>query len=207
MRERIEIEKSENFADGLKNFKMSYKYTWFDRTRRFIFREIPNFFINIYKFRKALWNHHWWDYSGTLQFIEISTEHMAKNLKEKGNEVELPRFKKVDKMNRAVEILKNIRESRYFDIVEKEMDYDPFYKINPKFVPIEGNPNLFELVDYNTEEEKELNGKYYNRVNELEEQEWRELWNILRGQDYKKFDKDKDWDEQFDGSGMRGWWD
>ena len=73
--------------------------------------------------------------------------------------------------------------------------------------PTKENPNLFELVDYSTKEEKEMNRKYYNRVNELEEQEWNEFWEILKGQDYKKFDKDKDWDDQFDGSGIQGWWD
>ena len=101
---------------------MSYKYTWFDRTRRFIFREIPNFFINIYKFRKALWRHHWWDYSGTLHFIEIGVNDIAKNLENKGLEVDHSRMKKVDKMKRLVEILRNKREDRYFDIVEKEMN-------------------------------------------------------------------------------------
>jgi hypothetical protein len=206
MRERIEIEKSENFADGLKNIKMSYKYTWFDRTIRFICREIPNFFINIYKFRKALWNHHWWDYSGTLQFIEIATEDISKNIKEKGIEVEYSRFKKVEKMNRVVEILKNIREDRYFDIVEKEMDYNPFHE-SPKFVPIEDKPNFFKLVDYSTEEEKELNQKYYDRINELEEQEWNELWEILKGQNPSVYENEGKWDDIFDGSGMRGWWD
>ena len=34
-----------------------------------------------------------------------------------------------------------------------------------------------------------------------------ELFVILKGQDYTKFDKDIDWYEQFDGSGIKGWWD
>jgi hypothetical protein len=185
---------------------MSYKYTWFDRTRRLIFREIPNFFINIYKFREALWRHHWWDYSGTLHFIEIGVNDIAKNLEKKGSEVEHSRMKKVDKMKRLVEILRNQREDRYFDIVEKEMNYEPF-RNEPKLVPTIENPNLFELVDYSSEEEKEMNRKYYTRVNELEAWEWNELWEILKGQEYSEFDKEKDWDDQFDGSGMRGWWD
>jgi hypothetical protein len=37
--------------------------------------------------------------------------------------------------------------------------------------------------------------------------EWEELWIIIQGQDYTKFDKDIDWYEQFDGTGLRGWWD
>lgn len=186
---------------------MSYNYNWFGKFRRFILRDLPNFFKNLYKFRKALWNHHWWDYSGTLQFLEIGIDDMQKNIDKKGNEVVYNKIKKVEKMKRVVEILRNMRENRYFDIVEKEMNYDPFFRIEPKFVPTKDNPNLFELVDYNTEEEKELNDKYYSRVNELEEQEWNELWEILKGQDYKKFDKDKEWSDQIDGSGMRSWWD
>lgn len=185
---------------------MSYSYTWYGRLYSYLFRDLPNFLKNIWRFRKALWNHHWWDYSGTLQFIEISTEHIGKNLKEKGIEVEHSKNKKVEKMNRVVEILKNIREDRYFDIVEKEMGYSPFNE-KPRFVPIKENPNLFELVDSSSEEEKELNKKYYFRVHELEEQEWVELWTIMKGQDYTAFDREKDFDEQFDGSGLRGWWD
>ncbi len=185
---------------------MAYKYTYFDRMRRFLFRDLPNFFKNIYKFRKALWNHHWWDIHGTLQFMQIGIEDIAVNLEKKGNEVEISRLKKVAKMKRVSEIIKNITEYRYFDIVEKEMNYEPFHN-EPKFVPTEENHNLYELVDYSSEEEKELNRKYYDRVSELEELEWNELWELLNGQDYKKFDKDKDWNDQFDGSGMRGWWD
>jgi hypothetical protein len=29
----------------------------------------------------------------------------------------------------------------------------------------------------------------------------------MQGQDYDKFKKAKDWNEQFDGSGLRSWWD
>lgn len=185
---------------------MSYKFTWFDRTRRFLFRDLPNFFKNIYKFREALWNHQWWDYSGTLHFIEIGIEDISKNLETKGIEVEHSRLKKVDKMNRVVEILKNIREYRYHDIVESEMGrkYDTE---NIKFVPFEGNSELHELVDYNDEEQKEFNRKFFKRIHELEEQEWIELWEIIKGQEYSTFDKEKEFDDQFDGSGLRGWWD
>ena len=47
----------------------------------------------------------------------------------------------------------------------------------------------------------------FDRAREIERQEWDELFTILKGQDYTKFDKDVDWDEQFDGSGIKGWWD
>lgn len=179
-------------------------YTWYGRIKSYLFRDLPNFFKNIYKFRKALWSHRWWDHYGTLYFIEIGVEDISKNLETKGIEVEHSRLKKVEKMNRVVEILKNIREYRYHDIVELELGpkYDDI-----KFIPIKGNSELHELVDYNDDEQKEFNRKFFKRIHELEEQEWVELWTIIKGQDYTTFDKEKEFDDQFDGSGMRGWWD
>jgi hypothetical protein len=185
---------------------MGYKYTWFDRTRRFLTRDIPNFLRNIYKFRKALWNHHWWDYTGTLEFIEIGVNDIADNIRIKGIEVEHSRFKKVAKMRRVVEIIKNIREDRYFDIVENEMGKG-LDSPNFEFVPCEDKPGFFEMVDLGTEEEQEFKDRYFERIRELEESQWNELWDILKGQDYETFDKEKKFDEQFDGSGLRGWWD
>ena len=181
---------------------MGYKYTWVDRTRRFLTRDFPNFFRNIYKFRKALWNHHWWDYSGTLDFIEIAVNDMANNIKIKGTEVEHNRLKKVAKMKRVVEIIKNIREDRYFDIVENEMGRG-LGENNFEFVPCEDKPGFVEWVDKSSEEEQDFNNKYFERIHELEKQEWNELWEILKGQDYDSFDNDK----KFDGSGLQGWWD
>ena len=52
-----------------------------------------------------------------------------------------------------------------------------------------------------------MDKKVFNRAREIEKQEWDELFVILKGQDYTKFDKKIDWDKQFDGSGIKGWWD
>jgi len=176
---------------------MSYKYTYFDRTRRFLFRDLPNFFKNIWKFRKALWTHQWWDYSGTLDFLQIAVGDIANGIEKKGIEVEDSRMKKVAKMRRVVEIIKNIREDRYFDIVEKELGRG-LYNNHFDFEP---------FVDKSSEEEKKFNREFFERVAILEEMEWRELLEILKGQDLKRFDKEKDFDEEFDGSGLRSWWD
>ena len=153
-----------------------------------------------------MWNHHWWDYSGTLDFIEIGVNDIADNIKIKGIEVEHNRLKKVVKMRRVVEIIKHIREDRYFDIVENEMGRGSDSP-NFEFVPCDDKPGFFEMVDLGTEEEQEFKDRYFERIRELEESEWNELWDILKGQDYETFDKEKKFDEQFDGSGLRGWWD
>jgi len=169
-------------------------------------KDVPNFFRNIWKFRKALWNHHWWDYSGTLDFIEISVTDIANGVEKKGIEIEHSRMKKVAKMKRAIEIIKNIREDRYFDIVEKEMGRG-LNGFNYDFIPIEDKPGFLEMVDKDSEEEKEFKRKYFSRIRELEEIEWIELWDIMKGQDSSVYFKGGNWDDIFDGSGMRGWWD
>jgi hypothetical protein len=180
---------------------MPYKYTWFDRTRRFLFRDFPNFLKNIWKFRKALWNHHWWDYSGTLDFIKIGVNDIATNIKIKGIEIEESRMKKVAKMKRVVEILSNIREEKYFDIVENEMGrglYDNCFN----FKPYDDEPDLYEIINGSTEEEKNFNDRFFSRVAELENDEWNELWNILKGPDYSNTNN-----REYDGSGLNSWWD
>ena len=186
---------------------MSYVYNTFSKIGDFFLINLPRFIRNIYRFRKALWNHRWWDYSGTLHFIEIGLDDMSNNIKTKGVEIHHSRLKKVAMMKRASEILKNIREYRYFDIVEAEMGRAPV-KGNFEFVPYKAKFGCFELADNRPEEEKAFRAKYYARIDKLEEQEWRELWEIIKGQDYDSFDKHKDFDDQFDGSGIKGWeWD
>lgn len=168
--------------------------------------DLLQFIRNIWKFRKALWNHRWYDYSGTLQFIEVGIADMATNVEVKGIEVERSRMKKVAKMKRAVEILKNIREHRYFDIVEVELGRG-LRKNVFEVVPCEDKPGFYKLANNVSEEERSFEDAYFDRAYELEQQEWNELWEILKGQDSSTFDKDKKFDDQFDGSGLQGWWD
>lgn len=182
---------------------MSYKSTYLSRIRGFLFRDLPNFFRNIYKFRKALWDHRWWDYGGVLYFMEIGIEDISKGIEHKGIEVDDSRIKKVYKMNRVVEILRNIREYRYHDIVESKLGRSYIKGID--FA--ESKDGLYDIISKKSNEQKILNEEFIIMASELEESEWVELFDILKGQDYKKFDKEKGFDSQFDGSGIRGWWD
>jgi hypothetical protein len=73
------------------------------------------------------------------------------------------------------------------------------------------------MVDKETDEEKEHNSNVFARSREIEDQMWAELWTILKGQEYSDFDKIKGdakmkeqddlYNNWFDGSGLRGWWD
>lgn len=166
-------------------------------------RDFFKFLLNIWKFRKALWVHTNWDYSGVLYFLKISISDIAKYIEEDGIEVDHSRLKKVEKMKRVVQILDNISEYKYFDIVELELGRRFISWFSTKEIDDEN----FELSSDDSDEQKEFNLKFFNRVTELEEQEWNELWEILKGQNCSKFSKELEFDDQFDGSGLRGWWD
>jgi hypothetical protein len=76
-----------------------------------------------------------------------------------------------------------------------------------EFEDVPDKPGFSQLVDNDTDEERVHNRKVFDRAREIEKQEWDELFVILKGQDYTKFDEKIDWDKQFDGSGIKGWWD
>ena len=100
---------------------------------------------------------------------------------------------------------KKNRKNRLKFILELHADVTK----NNKSVPndINQDNNKIQAKTNKNIPEKEFNNKYFSRVRELEELEWKELWEIVKGQDYEKFDAKEDWESQFDGSGMRGWWD
>lgn len=178
---------------------------WYWVSYDFIRYDIPNFFRNIWIFRKALREYHWWDSHGTQLFMKTSFEYMAPNYEKHGLEVESSRSKKVAKMYRAAKLLENNMEDNYVEMAEKELGEIKYYPL--EFEPAPDHPGYFQLAEKRTKEEQAHERKVYQRAREIEQEEWEEFCNIIKGQDYSKFDKEKDWDEQFDGSGLKGWWD
>jgi hypothetical protein len=160
---------------------------------------------NFWTFRKVIWNFRWWDYSFTLDVLKVCLKEMADNLETKGIEVDESRLKKVVKMRRAIEIMNNMRGVEYIEMAEKELGD---LHIRPiQFKDSESHIGSYELIDNLTPEEKEHNGKVYDRARQIEEQEWAELWYIFKGQENTKYDIKQEWNEWFDGTGARGWWD
>lgn len=199
----MDIKFADTFDDSIK--RIIRHNTWWYKTYELFRYDLPRFFKNIWRFRKPLWNHYWFDHHSSLTFLEVSLTHISDNVEKRGNEVDGPRLKKVAAMRRVVELIKNYNEDNYIDMAEKELGNLILH--DWEFEPVSDKPNCSQLVDKDTPEEKEHNRKVFDRAREIGEQEWSELFVILKGQDYTKFDKDIDWDEQFDGSGLRGWWD
>lgn len=195
---------ADSFYESLK--KINRHSTWWYKTYSFFRRDLPNFLKNIWFFRKELWSFRSWDYSFNLKLLSRSLEKTANTLEFYGNEIEEPRMKKVVKIKRVVEIIQSLDESNYIERAEKQLG--ELRNRNGWFSEIEDSP-----------EDKEHNKKVFDLASKIEEDEWNELWDILRGQnrdEYKSIMENASeeekrnlslWDKWYDGSGMKHWWD
>lgn len=210
----MKVEFADSFGDSLKTL-IRHNTRWY-KIYQTIRYDIPSFVKNIYRFRKMLWNHRWYDYRYTLEALQTSLEIMEKKMHD-GMEVRESRDKKIAKMQRAIQILKNINDDCYIEMAEGELGKLIMY--DWEFEDVPDRPGYSSLVDKETKYEKRHNRKVFNLARKLEQTEWKELWKIFEGQDirgYKKLRKSKSaeemiqtdsWNEWFDGSDMRGWWD
>ncbi len=195
------------------------KLVWYDtklwKVWEFIRRGIPTFFGNIWRFRKELYSHQWYDYRYTLEMLHRSLTIMVDKLEKNGMEENVSRGKKVEKIKRAIKLLNNRLNDNYIDQAEAELG-----KLHLKPLEFEDLGNgTSRLLDTNTKEENEHNKRVFKLSSTIDDREWRELWNIFKGQsilDYKKYfktipteeKKTRDvWNEWYNGSDMRGWWD
>jgi hypothetical protein len=197
--------------------KMIRQQTWWYKTYEFFRYDISRFIRNVWRFRKGLSRHYWWDHHGMLMFMEAALTDMSDRLEKDGSEIDSPRLKKVEKMRRAIQLIKNYNKDLYIEMAEKELGKLNLYDWEFETVP--DSPDLKRLVDKESEEEKEHNRKVFERAREIGESEWNELWQIFKGQDNKEYQKLKETltEEQkreedqyykwFDGSDLRGWWD
>jgi hypothetical protein len=199
----MEIHTAPEFADSLK--LLVRHNTWWYKTYDLFRRDIPRFIKNIWLFRKGLWNYHWWDNHGVLIFVEKGLIDMSNNVEKHGIEVDIPRLLKVVAMRRAAQIIQNQNNDVYLEMAENKLGEIIHHEW--EFEPVPDKPGFSQLVDNKTEEERKHNRKVFDYAREIEKEEWDELFHLLKGQDYTKFDKDIDWNKQFDGSGLKGWWD
>jgi len=181
-------------------FESIEKLVWYDsnlwKVWAAIRYDIPLFFKNVWRFRKELYNHQWWDYRYTLEMMYRSLSIMEKGMSEKGIEVAETRNVKLIKMRRALELLKHKLDDDYIQRAESELG--PLSTNSFDFEKTEdGN---YKMIDNDTPAEKKHNSKVFKRARVIEEKEWNELWNILKGKKFTSM-------EEFDGSDLRGWWD
>jgi len=210
----MEIKFSDKISKQMK--KIILKGTWWYKTGDFLKYDLWFFFRNLWLFRKEIYRHRPWDCSYSLTMLRRSLEIQCKTMDEKSYEIESSKSKKVIKMKRAIEILKWHEDNLFLELAEKKLGLE--YKVGDwEFVPVEkGELNeeitkgetYYSLNDNLPEEDKDNNKKISDLSIKIENDSWIELFQILQGKDYEGvvFESDEDWENFFDGSGMKGWW-
>jgi hypothetical protein len=192
----MKVETSESFFESLE------RLAWYDtklwKVWEFIKITIPRFFKNIWRFRKELASHEWWDYRYTLEMLHRSLSIMVVKLEKDGIEEDVSRGKKVVKIKRALELLKHKLDDDYTERIEAE--YGELILHDWEFEDL--GDGTSRLIDNDTPAERKHNRMIFKEAHKLEDKEWIELWNILKGTKYSKT-----WGDAFDGTDMRGWWD
>ena len=186
--------------------RMAMHQTWWYKTYELFRYKIPMFLENIWFFRKQLWEFRSWDYGFNLRLFGRSLEKTANTIEFYGSEVDISRMKKVAKIKRVIELINSVREGDYIEKAENVLG---------ELKNLDGWRNDRD----DTPEEKEHNGKVFKLARKIEDDEWNELWDILKGQNHQEYldlldslsDEEKRendvWNNWHDGSGMRGWWD
>jgi len=143
------------------------------------------FFLNVWKFRKELYSFRWWDYNYTLCMFRRCLIEMRDGKQNFSYENEEIRKIKVEQMNRVIQILNNMEQDYYLTKAEEEL-----------------GELLFTTFDGADFDKVSHNSKIFDRAAELENDEFDELWQILKG-DYNP-------NKQllaYNYSGLKSWWD
>ena len=134
----MKIEFANSFSKSIK--RLIRHQTWWYQTYSLFRHDLPRFFKNVWTFRKALWSHYWFDHHGTLKFLEIGLTNISDTVEKHGHEVDESRLKKVAKMRRAIELIKNYNESNYIEMAESELG--PLVLHDWEFEPVPDKPKL-----------------------------------------------------------------
>lgn len=195
----MDIKFKDTFFDNIRKLKKDSMW-YMKKIWNFCTVDFPRFVRNVYLFRESLMQYRWYDYDGTLSFMKTSIEDMAKNIKSHGIEIYRTRNLKIKKMNRSVEILNHILNDNYIELAEKKIG--KIAKHDVTFVPSKSHEGMFEVKDTLTSIQKKHQTKVFELHRKIEIEEWCELWDILKGKEIKE-----NFEEEFDGTNLREWWD
>lgn len=202
----MKTEITSSFLDSLENLKN--KTRWYCKLWDLYMYDIPRFFSNLWLFRKNLWNYRWYNGDGSiLPWVKTAVDDMSWKIEKYGLEVDESRMKKVAKMKRLSYLIDVCNNESFIDEAEKELGVKMILH-DWEYIPVEGKEGLFELVDKETPEEKEINSKILKRSHQIQKEYWEELISIIKGPDYDKIrESGEDFDKLYDGSDIRAWWD
>jgi len=183
----MEVTFADSFFKSLK--KISKHNTWWFKIYHFLRYDILRLFRNIWQFRKEMFNFHPWDHSFNEAIFKRSLELTANYLEKYGIEMDEMRNKKIKSIKRTIELFDHDINDDFLEQAEEELNIELISKKS-------------FLLDDLTEEEHEINMKLIEKSNKIKEQQWEELWSIIKGH-YNKENQAY----LFDGSDIRTWWD
>jgi hypothetical protein len=121
-------------------------------------------------------------------------ELLCDNIEKNGLEIDESRLKKVEKMKRAIELMKYHEYDSFINLAEKQIGREV---------------DLTYFLDDEPEEITNANREIFQLSVKIEKDALDELFRILKGQEpYNSKTMTVDnWNDYFDGSGIKGWWD
>lgn len=201
----MEVKFADTFLPSLKRLIAHERWYW--KVFYAIRYDIPRFIEHVWQYSRDLWHIRPWDANGSLRLMRTNLSILAKYLENYGNEVAESRNKKISKIHRAIEILNYHINDEFIELAETQLNKKVVTKFN--VIPIEGDDDHVQLKFTDTEEEEENNSEIFELSRALEKDTWKELFEILHGQnidDFKSSDDENSYNHWFDGSGMKGWW-
>ena len=200
----------------LENVSLMFSRKWYNIKHKYY--AIKLYFKNLVFFNKVAKNYYPWDYQSQVNLFAFGLERLAKCI-ENGHEVEWSSNKKVAAIHELVDLLKRGYEDEVDDkylgvgqdnVITHVKEYEDG-SIGFETIDEESKKILESTHNIYVKELKKARDAYYDRI-----------FYLIRGQKLEEqFEKQRDdenleeynkrWDkfnkENFDGSGIEGWWD
>jgi len=195
---------TDTFVKSLEKLVARQRWHW--KIYEFFRYDLVSGIKNLVFFFPVIWNFRGWDSAFQMKLLRRSLEPLRDSIAN-GNEISKTADKKVQKIERLMEILDNITEDRYIEIAEEKLGL----KVDSNYIFDKDEP--VEIA--------EANSKIFSLSRAIEEDEFQEFAYILKGQDPKEFEKYKEehlkedddleksrdiWDDFYDGSCILRWW-
>jgi hypothetical protein len=195
---------------------------WFSRKWYFVemwYHEKMRYIKNIILFNKMAKNYYPWDYQSQIDLFVFGLETLANYMEKRGHEVDWSRNKKVAAIRELVHLLKN----GYENGVDGEYLGKGEENVITHVTEYEDGSTGFEVIDEESKKIKEESSKrYQEELKKARKAYFDRVFYLIKGQDlgeqfgsqrddenleefYKRWDKF--YEENFDGSGIQGWWD
>lgn len=200
----------------LEKVSLWFSIKWYNIKHKYY--AVKLYFQNLLLFNKVAKNYYPWDYQSQVDLFAFGLERLAKCI-ENGHEVEWSSNKKVAAIRELVDLLK----SGYEDEVDDKYLGVGQDNVVTHVKEYEDGSIGFETIDEESKKIQEASHKKYTEeLKKARKAYYDRVFYLIKGQDLgKQFGEKRDdenleeynkrWDkfnkENFDGSGIEGWWD